>query len=124
MQLWFEVVLVNASVVDLFETKLTFHDSGGMLHVYRAVMLKAKSGSRDMDRHVSPVIRKPKPEAGPHASTPNPSPRPPQRLQRDGGNRLITCLRQLHVTAASGFRQVFAHAAADELALGVDHQEP
>ena len=111
-----------------------------MLHVYRAVMLKAKSGSRDTDRHVPPVIRKPKPEAGPlpaanddsantikpvlNASTPNPSPRPPQRLQRDGGNRLIACLRQLNVTAASGFRQVFAHAAADELALGVDHQQP
>lgn len=42
---------------------------------------------------------------------------------RQGGNDLIAGLGQLHVFAAGGFGKVFAHAAADEFPVGVDHQQ-
>ena len=45
------------------------------------------------------------------------------RVHRHCCNRLIAGLGQLHIFATGGFREVFAHAAADELALGVDHQQ-
>mgnify|MGYP006262484773 CR=1 FL=1 len=44
-------------------------------------------------------------------------------FHRNCCNRLIAGLGQLHVFATCGFSQVFAHAAADELPLGVDHQQ-
>ena len=48
---------------------------------------------------------------------------PVDRLHGNGGDGLIAGLGQLHVFAASGLGEILAHATADELALGVDHQQ-